>query len=564
MKNKLQFSCALIFAIAILYSCTSKTDNKSSFKPLKASTEFDVVILHGRVMDPETNFDAIRNVGIKDGIIGLITEEEIKGKETIDATGLVVAPGFIDGHQHCIEPYIYRLMVRDGRTTILDLEVGAYGPLLDKWYKNHEGKSPINYGVAVSHEFARAAVLDGFKDWKYINTPDAIRSRYGSGWTKTRPTLEQGNEILKNLDAGLCQGGIGIGSTVGYMREGVSAREIFELQKLSGLYGRQIGMHFRNTPGNDVQEINGIQEMLANAAALGTPAIADHFNNPGYNMVHELLVRMRERGYNVWGEVYPYAAGSTALNAVFLEPEIWEKQLGYKLNETVQDVETGEYYTAETRAEMIKKEPTRAVLVYKMPESAIIDWMRMPGVAIGSDGMPPIPDTGLQWDTPYEDMPNTHPRVAGSFAKVLRLARENNIPLMQAVSMTSYNYARPLGDMGLKAMQVRGRMQVGMVADITLFNPETVTDNATYKQGTLPSTGIPYVLVNGIIVMKDSEPLPVFTAGQPIRFEPRTESLFKPLSIEEWNEKFYAVPKDFGGANFGCCDFANDPNHKHE
>ncbi len=511
------------------------------------AADYDVVILNGRVMDPETNFDGIRNVGIKGGKIAVITKDKIKGKETIDATGLVVAPGFIDGHQHSIEPYIYRMMVRDGRTTIMDLEVGAYGPLVDKWYKTHEGKSPINFGVAVSHEFARAAVLDGFKDWKYINTPDAIRSRVNSGWTKTRPTLEQGNEILKVLDEGLLQGGIGIGSTVGYMREGVSSREIFELQKLSGLYGRQIGMHFRNTPGNDVQEIGGIQEMLANAAALGTPAIADHFNNPGYNMVHELLVLMRKRGYNVWGEVYPYAAGSTALNAVFLDPEIWEKQLGYKLEETVQDVETGEYYTAETRREMIKKEPTRAVLVYKMPEKSIIDWIKMPGVAIGSDGMPPIPDTGLKWDTPFEDMPNTHPRVAGSFAKVLRLARENNIPLMQAVSMTSYNYAKPLGNMGLKAMQVRGRMQVGMVADITLFNPETVTDNATYKKGTLPSTGIPHVIVNGIIVMKDSEPIKRFDAGQPIRFEVQKKSRFKPLTKEGWTNTFYASPIDFGG-----------------
>lgn len=542
---------ALIAVITVFISscqqpAKEKETGKTEYKSMPASTEFDVVILNGRVMDPETNFDAVRNVGIKDGIIGLITEENIKGKETIDAKGLVVAPGFIDGHQHGIEPYIYRMMVRDGRTTIMDLEMGVYGPMLDKWYKNREGQSTINYGVAVSHELARAAVLDGFKDWKSFNTLDAIRTRAGTGWTKTRPTLEQGNEILQAMDEGLRQGGIGIGSTVGYMRQGVSAREIFELQKLSGLYSRQIGMHFRNTPGNDVQEINGIQEMLANAAALGTPAIALHFNNPGYNMVQELLVRMREKGYNVWGEIYPYAAGSTALNAVFLEPEIWEKQLGYKLNETVQDVETGEWYTAETRAAMIKKEPTRAVLVYKMPESAIVDWLKMTGVAIGSDGMPPIPDTGLRWDTPYDSFPNSHPRGAGTFAKVLRLARENNIPLMQVVAMTSYNYANPLGKMGLKSMQVRGRMQEGMVADITIFDPKTVTDNATYKQGTLPSTGIPHVIVNGIIVMKDSEPLPMFKAGQPIRFDVEEKGKFSPLNLDDWTKTYYA-PIDFGG-----------------
>ena len=171
----------------------------------------------------------------------------------------------------------------------------------------------------------------------------------------------------------------------------------------------------------------------------------------------------------------------------------------------------------------------------------------MKGVAIGSDGMPLVPDERLTWDTPYDKLPNTHPRFAGSFAKVLRLARENNIPLMQAVSMTSYNYAKPLGDMGLKAMQVRGRMQERMVADITMFDPATVKDNSTYAQGTLPSTGIPHVIVNGIIVMKDSEPIKRFDAGQPIRFEVQEKSRFEPLTLEGWTKTFYASPVDFGG-----------------
>jgi hypothetical protein len=255
---------------------------------------------------------------------------------------------------------------------------------------------------------------------------------------------------------------------------------------------------------------------------------------------------MRERGYNVWGEIYPYAAGSTALNAVFLEPEVWVKALGNKYEETLQDVATGEFYTQKSREEMLKKEPTRLVLVYKSPESAIVDWIKMPGVAIGSDGMPMIPDDNLTWDTPFEDLPNTHPRTSGSFATVLRLARENNIPLMQAVSMTSYNYARPLGEMGLKTMQVRGRMQEGMVADITIFDPETVRDNSTYAKGTLPSTGIKHVIVNGMIVMKDQKPLKGVNPGQPIRFEP-VKSKFEPLTVESWSKTYYASPVDFGG-----------------
>jgi hypothetical protein len=210
-------------------------------------------------------------------------------------------------------------------------------------------------------------------------------------------------------------------------------------------------------------------------------------------------------------------------------------------------VATGKFYTQKTREEMLKKEPTRPVIVYKCPEEWVVNWIKMKGVAIGSDGMPLLPDDGLTWDTPYDKLPNTHPRFAGSFAKVLRLARENNIPLMQAVSMTSYNYAKPLGDMGLKAMQLRGRIQKGMVADITMFDPETVTDNSTFAKGTLPSTGIPHVIVSGIIVMKDSEPIKRFDAGKPIRFEVQEKGRFEPLSEEGWEKTFYASPVDFGG-----------------
>jgi N-acyl-D-glutamate deacylase len=329
------------------------------------------------------------------------------------------------------------------------------------------------------------------------------------------------------------------------MRDGASAREVFEIQRVAGRYGRPCGFHFRYTPGTDTTESNGIQEMLANAAALGAPAIACHFNNPGYNLVHELLVRLRGQGMNVWGELYPYAAGSTALNAVFLEPAVWVDQLGYEYETTIQDALTGEWYTAESRAEMIAREPARLVLVYKMPESAIVDWLRLPDVAIASDGMP-ILDGSITWDTPFEDLPNSHPRGAGCCARSLRMGRENGIPLMQSLAQLSWNSARPLGLTGLQAMQERGRMQEGMVADITVFDPETVTDNATYAQGNLPSSGIPFVIVNGTVVVDGGEVLRDVNPGQPIRHEPR-ESLFEPLDVEAWMQAFYAVPQDFGG-----------------
>ena len=527
----------------------------------QTAAPFDLVILNGRVMDPETGFDQVANVGVKDGRIVAITADALEGSRQIDATDHVVAPGFIDTHFHWVRPMGHKLALRDGRTTVMDLELGTLGTKVADWYAEREGTTQINFGCSSSHELARALVLDG------ITTPDAPEAlnHQGSdktGWALTQPDIDQGNAILKVIDEGLAAGAIAMGSTLGYMRDGATAREVFEIQKVAGNYGRPSAFHFRYTPGTDTMESNGIQEMLANAAALGAPAIACHFNNPGYNLVHELLTRMRGRGMNVWGELYPYAAGSTTLNAVFLEPEVWVDQLGYKYEETIQDALTGEFYTPESRAEMMATEPARLVIVYKMPPEAIVDWLKMPDVAVASDTVPIVGD--FAWDTPYEDLPNSHPRGAGTYAKALRLGRENGIPLMQSVAQTSWNSARPFSEMGLKSMQERGRMQEGMVADVTIFDPARVTDNATYTQGTLPSTGIPFVIVNGTVVVDESEVLPDVNPGQPIRFDPQ-DSLLEPLVVSAWTQKFYNVPHDFGGGVPGtqpqydkriirCCD----------
>jgi len=111
--------------------------------------DYDLVILNGRVMDPESGLDAVRNVGIKNGKILDITATEIKGKETIDASGHVVAPGFIDLHVHGQDPYAVKLMLRDGVTSPLEIEAGAW-PVTD-YYNEREGKSQANYAVSVGH-----------------------------------------------------------------------------------------------------------------------------------------------------------------------------------------------------------------------------------------------------------------------------------------------------------------------------------------------------------------------------------------------------------------------------
>lgn len=509
--------------------------------PSAMASTYDLVILHGRVMDPETKYDQIANVGLVGNKIAIITKDNITGKKTIDAKGLVVAPGFIDTHFHWTRTMGYKLTLRDGVTSAMDLEVGALGTYVNKWYKERKGKTQLNYGTATSHEFARSLVLD-----KAIarDTLEAQKSRaVGNNWSNKKVNLKEGNKILKILDKGLRDGAIGIGSTVGYMRDGVTAREMFEVQKVAANYGRLTSVHLRYTPGDSTTEVNGAQEILTNAIALGAPAIIDHFNNPGWQLINELLVRLQQKGHNVWGEIYPYAAGSTALNAVFLTPEVWLDKLGYKYEDTLMDPATNKFYTRQTYEEDVKKDPTKIVILYKMPKEDIVKWLMLPEVTIGSDAMP-IPGN-WPWDTPYKDLPNTHPRTAGAHALALQLGRENHIPLMMTLAQLSYNSAKHLGASGLKSMQVRGRMQQGMVADITIFDPNKVKANSTYQHGAIPSTGIPYVIVDGVIVVKDSKVLKGVYPGQQIRFDPQRRGRFKPLSIKNWTKTFLVTPVDF-------------------
>jgi len=418
-----------------------------AFVPAQAK-DYDVVILNGRVMDPETRYDKVANVGLKGGRIAVITQKQITGKETIDAKGLVVAPGFIDTHFHWTRPIGFKLALRDGVTTAMDLEAGVYGPRVDEWYKMLAGKSQVNYGTGSGHEFARTKVMQNLPDSDLLDAPFSVVKGRASGtaWFEKVANLDEGNRMLSLIDEGLRQGALGIASTVGYI-PGATAREMFEVQRVGANYGRPTSVHLRYTPGTVTTEANGAQEILSNAASLGAPAVINHYNNPGWELVQELLVRMRAQGHNVWGEIYPYAAGQTTINAAFVKPENWVEKLGNKYEKTMQDPLTGEFYTMEKYKKVLAEAPATQIVLYKMPPDSIPDWCRLPGVIYASDAMmmPGGWDDEPKWDTPYEKIPNTHPRVAGTRGTCLRIAREQGIPLMQILEAASYNAAKYLG-----------------------------------------------------------------------------------------------------------------------
>jgi len=510
------------------------------------AADYDVVINNGRVMDPETNFDGVRNVGIKDGKIVAITKDAIKGKETIDAKGHVVAPGFIEGHQHATDPFSRKVNLRDGLTTQMDFEAGAGD--IAKWYADAEGKTQSNYGMVVLATLARVSVLDGpeiaalgndmgglFSYTVGAAAAKAQKEGRKPGWSSTLPNKEEMTKIMSYVDEGLRQGALGVGIPVGYMTKGVTQYELYKYQELAAKYGRVSNGHVRFAGVRPPTEgALGIQEMLANAMVLDAPFLASHLNS---NMDWEytipfINIAREKRGAKVWGEVYPYAAGSTIASTDILS-EASMAQMGI----TYSDVANldGTRWDKAMYEDVRKNDPGRAIVIYNNPEEEIAKWMAAPGVVVVSDGMA-IMNEKLEyypWGSPYEGK-SVHPRSAGTRAKVLRMVREDKImPLMEAISKMSYLHAKYFDELGgIPQFKTKGRMQEGMDADIVVFNPDTVRDNSTYEpgMGAIPSTGIPYVLVNGTVVVKDSKVQKVFP-GKPIRFPVLAKGHIDELSL---------------------------------
>jgi len=513
---------------------------------------YDLVILNGRVMDPETMFDAIANVGIKDGRIQAITKQKITSKETIDAKGLVVAPGFIDTHFHSVDVFATKMALRDGVTTGMDLEQGAarVGPWYEKKLK--EGWQ-VNFGTTSSLLFNRMIVhdpevkFDGPADMTSLELINESAKDGVPGWSVTRSDLDHMNQVVRLLDEDLRQGAIGIGVGSAYMARGLTTYEQFEAQRAAARYGRLASVHTRFHVSNQTptEAQIGLDEVLVNAMLLKAPLILAHDNDYGWWENEEKLRMARAQGYNVWGEYYPYVEGSTGVSADFLQPKLWLDTYHYEYKDTLYDPTTDSFIPDRaTYEKIVKEEPGRIVVVvmpYRKPW--VNKWLRIPHMTVASDSMIGIGVDGkfLPWDADF-GLYAGNPRTPGAMAKTLRLGREQGVPLMFTLAQLSYWSALHLGDTGLQDMKDRGRVQVGKIADLTLIDPEKVTDKSTMKKGEqgLPSTGLPYVIVNGTIVVKNNEVLPV-KPGKPIRFPVEEKGRFKPVNITEWLDK-YTIP----------------------
>ena len=487
------------------------------------AADYDIVIKNGRVMDPETKLDAVRNVGIKNGRIEVVTDAEISGKETIDAKRLVVAPGFIDLHVHGQDPYSIKIKLRDGCTTPLEIEAGAYP--VDAYYKDREGKSQANYGVSVSHTWARLTVLDGIPIKGGLGLyDDSINkaAQDGSKWNTERTAYgsKKRAELVAAIEHGLRQGGVGIGFPVGYTTNATSS-EIAELALLANRYNTFITTHVRYLSQVPPSGFLGIEELLAAAEVADVPLLVHHLPSNCLGLTGECLDFLnlaRKNGMKVGTEFYPYQKGSSIIGADYLGPGFQERT-GMDYSDIL-IVATNETLTKETYEKYRKEDPGAAMIMHHIKEADMMKAFTDPYCFVGSDAFPYIDEKGkpLPWDAPYT-AGRAHPRGAGTHAKTLRLVRETHaIPLMDAIAKMTLMPAQFLEET-VPSMRQRGRVQPGAIADITIFDPDTVRDNSDYPVGKagLPSTGIPYVIVNGTIVVKDSKVLKDVYPGQPIR-----------------------------------------------
>ncbi len=435
--------------------------------------QYDVVVNNGRVIDPESKLDAIRSVGIRSGKIAAISAAPLTGKTVINAQGLVVSPGFIDLHSHGQTPENYAFKARDGVTTALEMEIGVWP--VPQWYAARQGKALINFGATSGHIPARMAVMH---DSGTLLPRDAA--------VKNVATPQEHEEIMKRVRQGLNDGALGVGLGIAYIPN-VSREDILDLFRLTAEYKTTVYVHMRNGGPVEPGVIDALQEVIADAAATGASLHVVHITSMGLRetpLCLQMIAGARERGLDVTTEAYPYTAGMTDISSAIFEPG-WEGRQGGISYHDLQWAATGERLSAESFARFRKQ--GGMVAVHSIPEDIVRLAIANPMVMIASDG---ILDHG-----------KGHPRAAGTYARVLsRYVREQHvISLTDAIRKMSLMPAERLG------MPNKGRIKVGADADITIFDPNRVIDRATFENPAQYSEGIPYVLVGGTLVVKDSQ-----------------------------------------------------------
>ena len=489
-----------------IVGCGGATENGA------APTTYDIVLAGGRVVDPESGLDAIRHVGITAGRIEAVSADPLSGSTVVDAGNLVVAPGFVNVHSHSWTPLGQYFEVRDGVTTALELEGGAYPVTAFGTFEPIAiaGKSLINFGASVGHAFIRSTILDGNN--AVAGADDMVARALSGGLVmdmnipafREPLSAEQEGQLRAHLEQGLDDGGLGIGMLLDYMSEVVDDAEMRVVFGVAAARQAPVIVHVRRGIAGDTA---GLLEVIRYARETGAPVHVCHVQASAMGGIDEFLRLIREaraQGLKITTESFPYNAGSTANTAAVFNRD-WRKVFAI----TYEDVEwaaTGERFNEEMWHDYRANRPGGTVIHHYNKEEWTSVATNAPDVFVAADGAPII--SLDQKVAPFGI--GTNARILGRYVR-----EKGSLSLTDAIAKMTYLPAKMLQDYSSN-MARKGRIKPGADADITIFDPATILDNATFQDPYQASSGIIHVIVAGQFVVRDSALLEGVFPGQRI------------------------------------------------
>lgn len=437
-----------------------------------------IVLLGGRVMDPDSGYDYVADVAIDDGQISDIApvvdgQPRLSGTDSIDVSGNVVAPGFIDLLSYEPNPFGVWFKVADGVTSNLGMHgIKNYAKA---FFNTYEGKVPVHFGGAFHQHFLRGNNL-------------GLRTDQQASEAQIAALAELARESIS-------EGLAGISFSPEYS-PGTSTAEINRLADVGEELGQVLFFHARysdpNPPGTNAE---AVAEILDVARRNNIGVHIEHITSTGgtFTMTETLKTLESARnseGLDVTACVYPYDYWATTLGSARFSGD-WQQRFGISYSD-LQVAGTETRLSAETYGAAQADNKLVAALG-SMPEEELIMALQTPWIMMGSDAI-------------LTQSLNNHPRSSGTFARTLgRYSRDLGlISLQDALAKMTILPAKRLEGM-IPAMKLKGRLQLGADADITVFDPRTIIDRATVARPDLASEGIKHVIVDGTFVMRETE-----------------------------------------------------------
>ena len=431
---------------------------------------FDLAIVGGRVIDPASGFDFVASIGVTGSTVSAITAgpdaAPLQASETIDATGLVVSPGFIDILSYSPNGYGEWFKLADGVTANLGMH-GLDGRA-DGWFAAHpDGSSPIHFGGAYDNAFVRQTYgLDAYD-------------------TAAPGTM---NAIIEDARTDLRNGFVGLHMQPEYT-PGTTAEDLLAHAVLAAELDVPLCVHARYSdniaPGTNLQAIG---ELVQAARETGAHVHVEHINSTGgTGVMAEALGRISDaidEGLSMTACVYPYEFWATYLKSARYQN--WQEKYGISYGD-LQVAGTSQRLTEQTFDAAYASNSLTAA--FAMSPTDVELPLQADFVMVGSDAI-------------LDRSHNNHPRSTGCFSRVLgRYVREREvIDLPTALSKMTIQPARLL-ERRCPDLRRKGRLGIGADADITVFDPATVADRSTIENPAQESAGIQWVVVEGRVAL---------------------------------------------------------------